>query len=236
MADNIYIYHTSPNQKSIVTKKTASGAGSPYGICNVSAVLTAATALSDRAFKLYMRMNLHQDGHTYALSPVEICNSIGMSDKRYRDAVKELIEKGYLVQSEKHKALYMFYEFPQLDNRQSTELTILADNPSISDTSSTQNGRITRPFQTDNPSISGGEIVHNITSHNTNDNTLHSNNGGNSLTDGYNAFIIQREQERERKEAVASKVTTYDFDDAIMFEPPETHDSNNSDLEDELPF
>lgn len=236
MADNIYIYHTSPNQKSIVTKKTASSAGSPYGICNVSAVLTAATALSDRAFKLYMRMNLHQDGHTYALSPVEICNSIGMSDKRYRDAVKELIEKGYLVQSEKHKALYMFYEFPQLDNRQSTELTISPDNPSISDTSSTQNGRITRPFRIDNPSISGGEILHNITSHNTSNNTVNSNNMGNSLTDDYNAFVIQREQEQRRKADIASHIEVCDEDDARMYEPPETHDSYNSDLEDELPF
>ena len=28
--------------------------------------------LSDRAFKLYIRMNLHQDNHTYALSPASI--------------------------------------------------------------------------------------------------------------------------------------------------------------------
>lgn len=235
MSDKIYIWQTSPNQKTVVTKKTESGAASPYGICNVAAVLMAAKALSDRAFKLYMRMNLHQDGHTYALSPVEINGAIGMSDKRYRDAVNELIDKGYLVQSDKHKALYSFYEFPQLDNKQSG-LPISPDNPSEIGTSSTQNGRITRPFRTDNPSISGGEILHNITSHNTSDNTVNSNNMGYSLTDEYNAFVIQKEQEQRRKVDMASQIAAYDEDDARMYEPPELGGEHDTDLENELPF
>lgn len=110
-----YIY-TSPNQKIITTKKTISDDAHIYGICNIDATLTAAKELTDRAFKLYLRMSLHQDGYTYALSPVEICNSIGMSDKRYRDAVNELIAKKYLVQSEDHKNVFVFYENPHSCN------------------------------------------------------------------------------------------------------------------------
>lgn len=105
-----------PNQKIITTKKTLSDDEHIYGICNIDATLTAARILTDRAFKLYLRMSLHQDGYTYALSPVEISNSIGMSDKRYRDAVNELIDKHFLVSSEKHKNVFTFYENPNCVN------------------------------------------------------------------------------------------------------------------------
>ena len=88
MANNVYVYHTSPNQKSIITHKTVSDDSHIYGKCNVEAVLRAGKELSDRAFKLYVRLNLHQDGHTYALSPIAIQGDIGLSDKRYREAVK----------------------------------------------------------------------------------------------------------------------------------------------------
>lgn len=113
---NTYLYHTSPNQRSVITHKTLSDKEHPYGICNIAATLTAAKELTDRAYKLYIRMSLHQDGHTYALSPVEINNNIGMTDKRYREAVKELIDKGYLVQHKDHKSVYIFYEAPAIDN------------------------------------------------------------------------------------------------------------------------
>ena len=58
--------------QSIVTHKTVSDDTHIYGKCNVEATLLAAKELSDRAFKLYIRMNLHQDNHTYALSPASI--------------------------------------------------------------------------------------------------------------------------------------------------------------------
>ena len=168
MANNVYVYHTSPNQKSIITHKTVSDDAHIYGKCNVDATMSAAKELSDRAFKLYVRLNLHQDGHTYALSPVAIQGDIGMSDKRYREAVKELIDKGYLVQHDKHKSLYIFYEYPQKDDSHYRQRSERADNPAESAVSSTQNGRITRPNREDNPAILGGEIEHNITSHTTN--------------------------------------------------------------------
>lgn len=171
MPDRVYIYQTSANQKTIHTRKTQSNAAHLYGIMNIDAVLTSARNLSDRAYKLYIRMMLHQDGYTYALSPVEINRSIGMSDKRYRDAVKELIDKGYLVQSTEHKNLYTIYEYPEKDNPVFQNRT---DNPSILDRCPVENGHTPRPFWTDNPSISEGEIVHNITPNNTVHSTVNS--------------------------------------------------------------
>ena len=192
MSENIYIYRTSPNQKSVITKKTVSGAGAPYGICNVAAVLNAAKRLSDRAFKLYIRMNIHQDGHTYALSPAEILQSIGMSDKRYRDAVNELIEKGFLVQTEKSKSVYYFYELPTASTdapaKREDAPAKSNDAPAKPGVSSGEMGEMPRLFWEDNPAISGGEIVHNITSHNTVyntfNNTNHSTMDNSCLTDG----------------------------------------------------
>lgn len=106
---------THPNQKIIITKKTLSDKENVYGIMNVDAMLSAALTLSDRAFKLFVRMMLHQDGFVYALSPVEIERSIGMSDKRYREAVNELIASGYLVRDPSYRNVYIIFESPEND-------------------------------------------------------------------------------------------------------------------------
>ena len=162
---NVYVYHTSPNQKTIIPKKAISDREHTYSILNLDATMNAARVLSDRAFKLYVRMDLHQNGHTYALSPIEIQNSTGMTDKRYRGAVNELIEKGFLVRDGEHTGLYYFLEAPaQIEQDR-------ADAPTKTEVSSGENGRMILPNQTGNPAILGGEIVHNITSHITSDNT-----------------------------------------------------------------
>lgn len=68
----IRIYQTAPNQRCIITHKTCSDENHLYGIFNIVATLLAGRTLSDRAFKLYVRMNLHQHLYGYALSPAEI--------------------------------------------------------------------------------------------------------------------------------------------------------------------
>lgn len=231
MADNIYIYHTSPNQKSIVTHKTTSDEEHIYSKYNVDATLSAAKELSDRAFKLYARMNLHQDGHIYALSPVAIHADIGMSDKRYREAVKELTDKGYLVQQEKHKSLYVFYEFPQRDDEYYRQEPKSPDNPPESTGSSSQNKRIAQPNQNDTPAILGGEIEHNITSHTTNNITVNSNNMGyspteersfviNEIFDECSTFLSNPPIEND----FSSGSPIYGYDNATMYEGSEDYD------------
>ena len=234
MADNIYIYQTSPNQKTIITKKTASGAKAPYGIFNLEATLKAAKTLTDRAFKLYVRMNLHQNKHTYALSPAEIFASVGMSDKRYREAVKELIEKGYIVHSDKYKNVYIFYESPQTENKVSLSTPNQPDCTAISGVSSDEHSGITRPLGNDNPSISGGEIVHNITSHNTDNNTVDSKSDEKSIDLDYRSIIIQREHNATADNCY---VKLFDDDDKCIYEKPEDVEIKDSFLDDEdMPF
>ena len=105
-----------PNQKVIITKKTCSDEQHVYSRDNVDAVLAAARILPDRAFKLYVSMNLHQDGYTYGLSPVDIHGRIGFSEKKYRQAVDELIENGYLVENAEGENVFTFYEAPHIDS------------------------------------------------------------------------------------------------------------------------
>lgn len=245
MANNVYVYHTSPNQKSIITHKTVSDDAHIYGKCNVDATMSAAKELSDRAFKLYVRLNLHQDGHTYALSPVAIQADIGMSDKRYREAVKELTDKGFLVQQEKYKSLFVFYEFPQRDDKKYRQKAKAPDNPAESAVSSTQNGRITRPNRDDNPAISGGEIEHYITSHTTKDITTINNRCMDVSPKEKNKAPIDEileeqqkrlEEQRKNKEALAWEMPVYDSDDSVMYAEPEKHD-DSFDLDNgDLPF
>lgn len=154
-----------------MTEKTQSDTECLYGIMNIEAALSAARNLSDRAYKLYVRMMLHQDKYKYALSPVEINHAIGMSDKRYREGVKELIKKGYLVQSTEHKNLYTIYEYPQKD---SPAYPKQADRQANLDRHSCENGQIPRPYGIDAPPVSGGEILQDITPNTTPNNTSHS--------------------------------------------------------------
>jgi len=114
--NNINITVSSPHQKVIMTKKTLSDADHLYSRANIEAMLTAATNLSDKTFKLYARMNLHQDDYVYALSPTAIKKEIGMSAEKYRNAVNELKAKGYLQLVPGRKNLYAFYEYPQKDS------------------------------------------------------------------------------------------------------------------------
>ena len=106
---------TSPNQRTVITHKTKSDAEHLYSVDNLEAVKRAAKELTDRAFKLYVRMNLNQDEYTYALSPKAICEEFGISEGKYRYAVRELIATGYMRQSDEQKNVYHFFENPADD-------------------------------------------------------------------------------------------------------------------------
>lgn len=106
-------FYTVPNQKIIVTVKAKADTENIYSKDNISAVLQAMRTLTDRAYKLFMRMNLNKNGFTYPLSPALIKKDTGMSETRYREAVKELIKKGFLKQSDKQKNVYYFCEYPE---------------------------------------------------------------------------------------------------------------------------
>ena len=178
---------SSPNQKAVVTSKTLSDAEHTYSRTNIEATLVAAETLSDNAFKLYVRMNLHQNDFKYALSPVAIKAEIGMSTSKYRSAVKELIRKGYLVLAPEMKNLYIFYEYPQKDcadiiareprehtSDQVTDAEGYGVNPAghvaAAETSSAENEEMDRQIPPDNLAESDREIIQDITRNTTRNN------------------------------------------------------------------
>lgn len=186
MAEKIYLYHTSPNQRMVVTQKTQSDKEHTYAIVNLKALFTAARELTDKAFKLYSRLNMHSNEYAYALSPVEIQKTTGMSEDRYRRAVKELIKKGYLVQSAGQKNLFTFYEYPARD-APSISVKEMDQAPETTVSS----GEITQIIQEKplpQPGRNQGRNTTDITSHNTWDNTV--NNTRNNTRPRSNHFSV----------------------------------------------
>lgn len=102
---------TVSNQKTITTVKEKSDAAHPYTIYNLNALQCAMIDLKGESFKLWCFLNKNQDGYTFALSAVEAVKWGVGSRSSYNRAVKELIEKGYLVKGSGNH--YEFFELPK---------------------------------------------------------------------------------------------------------------------------
>lgn len=113
----VRIIVTVPNQKVVQVKHEICYSEHIYTMCNVEANSIAMKELSANTYKLYMYFDLNQDGYLFALSYKAVHEATGMSDKTYQKAIKELIEKGYLVQSKEQKNLYIFYDGKENTNR-----------------------------------------------------------------------------------------------------------------------
>ena len=83
-------------------------------------ILEAMSNLKGATFKLYMYILSNQDGYIFGLSQKDVAVRAGIPEATYRTAVKELIDKGYLINSskrvednQKHDApLWEFYARP----------------------------------------------------------------------------------------------------------------------------
>lgn len=60
-------------------------------------ILEAMADLKGASFKLYMYILSNQDGYIFGLSQKDVANRAGIPEPTYRTAVKELIDKKYLV-------------------------------------------------------------------------------------------------------------------------------------------
>lgn len=69
--------------------------------------------LKGETFKLWCYLGKNQNGYEFALSKVDAMNWGMGSKSSYDRAVKELIEKGYLVETSPNH--YDFYELPQYE-------------------------------------------------------------------------------------------------------------------------
>ena len=71
----------------------------------------ASRDLGAHALRLYLYLAANADNYSFALSPADIRQRIGMPNSTYRDQFLILVDKGYLVQSGNNK--FDFYEIPQ---------------------------------------------------------------------------------------------------------------------------
>ncbi len=71
----------------------------------------ASRDLGAHALRLYLYLAANADNYTFALSPADIRQTIGMPISTYRDQFMVLVDKGYLVPSGSNR--YDFYEVPQ---------------------------------------------------------------------------------------------------------------------------
>ena len=110
-----------PNQKAITVHKEPCDntcKENYYAKINLIAMNQAALNLDAGAFKLWIYFAKNQPGYQFALSKADVEESFGMKKTQYDNAIKELKEKGYLIQDKGF--YYSFYEAPvtlKHDNR-----------------------------------------------------------------------------------------------------------------------
>ena len=113
---------TVPNQKVVQIQKEKVGKNNLYAVISLKGIDEAAT-LPKTAFKLWVYLVKNQDKYSFALSCKDFCRWADVSKNTYETAVKELIERSYLMQKEEGSNVYIFYEMPQDDE------VIMIENP-----------------------------------------------------------------------------------------------------------
>ncbi len=111
---------TVENQKTIKIQKEICDESHLYAKINLEALQTAMIDLKGESFKLWMYMSKNQSGYTFALSPVDAIKWGVGSKSSYDRAVKDLIEKGYLVETSKNH--FNFYEIPKAETLYITKI------------------------------------------------------------------------------------------------------------------
>ena len=113
---------TVPNQKTISVQKEKCSADELYSMYNLGALQYAMLDLKGEAFKIWVYIGKNQHGYTFGLSKVDAINwGIG-SKSSYDRAVKELIDKGYLVETSPNH--YDFYELPIDEDEEEIIVTV----------------------------------------------------------------------------------------------------------------
>lgn len=89
--------------------------GRKYLIAYQDNMQNAMGELSHSAFKIYIYLLFNKSNFTLAYSPEHISKTARMCKETARKALKQLLEKGYLIQTDKYN--YDFYEVPILSVR-----------------------------------------------------------------------------------------------------------------------
>lgn len=104
-----------PNQKVVEVHKEKF-----KSVMNIQLNRKAQVTLSLQAYALYMHFMCNIHGYRELLSPEQISKTTALGEKAYYKAVKELIEKKYLVKVENTDMpnYYVFYEDPSLHKKE----------------------------------------------------------------------------------------------------------------------
>ena len=104
-------FRTSPNQKIITVEKEKCDKQHLYTTINLLALETAGAELKAGAFKLWVYIAKNQNNFTFGLSNKAVAECFGIKKDQYDNAVKELIEKGYLIEIKNNE--YVFKELAE---------------------------------------------------------------------------------------------------------------------------
>ena len=122
--------NTIENQKIIIISKDKIKDGQLYTVITLDALDDAAVLLKNASFKLWIYLAKNQDKYRFGLSQTAFCNWASISKPTYLNAVKDLIEKGYLVLKEKNLILIFFMNVlllkPSLEQKKISLLKITA--------------------------------------------------------------------------------------------------------------
>lgn len=113
------------NQKTVLVSKETCNKNNLYATINLKALNYAAGQLSGDGFKMWVYFSKNQNGYEMELSSKHAEQTFSLSKRRYDNAIKELIEGGFLVDSnidqQAVKNSWTFYEFP-LDEEENKPL------------------------------------------------------------------------------------------------------------------
>lgn len=102
------------NQKIIKVIKEKCDRENLYAIHNLKATYKAAQELRPNAFKLWLYFVINQNNYEFALSSKAVERDFNIKIDAYNGAIKELLEKGYLVKrTDTDEEYYYFYEMPR---------------------------------------------------------------------------------------------------------------------------
>lgn len=90
-------YKTSSNQKVVKVNKEKCDKANLYATINLEAMNRAAIDLDAGAFKLWIYFAKNQNDYQFALSSKDALETFGLKKRQYDNAIKDLITKGYLV-------------------------------------------------------------------------------------------------------------------------------------------
>lgn len=106
---------TVPNQRIIaITGKEPCDRTNIYAKININAMKEAINNLhSTTAYSLWTYLASQQNDYKFAFSSSAVSNELGIKKSTIQNAIRELINKNYLIQRKTNLNTYDFYELPK---------------------------------------------------------------------------------------------------------------------------